>query len=41
MITTIKDETYEDRLGNLKLTSLKTRRYRDDLIEVFKIFKVL
>jgi len=31
--------TYEDRLNILKITTLKTRRLRGDLIEVFKMFK--
>ena len=30
---------YEDRLSELRLTTLETRRIRADLIEVFKIIK--
>ena len=39
LITTIKDELYEDRLRYLNITTLETRRLRGDLIEVLKIFK--
>ena len=39
LISTTKDELYEDRLRYLNLTTLETRRLRGDLIEVFKIFK--
>ena len=35
----IKNKTYEHRLNYLKLTTLKTRRLRDGLIQVFKIIK--
>ena len=31
--------SYEERLINLKLTTLETRRLRGDMIEVFKICK--
>ena len=31
--------SYEDRLQNLKLTTLEERRHRGDMIEVFKILK--
>lgn len=34
----LKDLRYEDRLKALKLTTLKARRERGDLIETFKIF---
>ena len=34
-IMTIKDKTYEDSYS--KLTTLETRRYRGDQIEVFRI----
>ena len=33
------DLIYEQRLHSLNITTLETRRLRDDLIEVFKIFK--
>ena len=39
LIPSIKDLTYEDRLKHLKLPSLKYRRLRGDLIQVFNIFK--
>ena len=39
MISSLEDETYEDRLIYLKLTTLETRRLRGDLIEVFKILE--
>jgi ribonucleases P/MRP protein subunit RPP40 len=39
LITAIKDEIYEDRLRCVNLTTLKPRRLRGDLFEVFKIFK--
>ena len=35
----IKELSYEARLKSLNLTTLKTRRLRGDLIEVFKILK--
>ena len=35
LISTIKDELYEDRLRYVNLTTLETRRLRGDLIEVF------
>jgi ribonuclease P/MRP protein subunit RPP40 len=35
----LKDETYENRLKKLHLTTMETRRLRGDLIEVFKMFK--
>ena len=38
-ISAIKDETYEDRLRYVNLTTLETRRLRGHIIEVFKIFK--
>ena len=39
MIGALKNNTYEERLTILGLTTLETRRIRGDLIEVFKIFK--
>jgi ribonuclease P/MRP protein subunit RPP40 len=39
LIKSLKDETYENRLKKLHLTSMETRRLRGDLIEVFKMFK--
>jgi ribonuclease P/MRP protein subunit RPP40 len=41
MIRALRDKTYEERLDILGLTTLKTRRVRGDLIEVFKMFKGL
>ena len=41
LIPDLKDRSYEDRLRCLNLTTLKTRRIRGDLIEVFKIFRGL
>ena len=41
MIPNLKNKTYEERLNNLHLTTLETRRLRGDLIEVFKICKGL
>jgi ribonuclease P/MRP protein subunit RPP40 len=38
LIYSLRNKSYEDRLKALKLTTLKTRRIRGDLIEVFKIF---
>jgi len=35
----ISGYTYEDRLNVLKLPTLKTRRLRGDLIDVFKMFQ--
>ena len=40
-IPNLKNKTYEERLNNLHLTTLETRRLRGDLIEVFKICKGL
>ena len=37
MIRTIKDQSYEDRLRALGLTSLEDRRVRGDLIQMYKI----
>ena len=37
LVTSIKHLSYEDRLRKLKLPTLKYRRLRGDLIEVFKI----
>jgi hypothetical protein len=39
MVDALRKYSYEDRLKNLGLTSLETRRLRGDLIEVFKICK--
>ena len=39
LIPALKNVSYEQRLKILKLTTLKTRRIRGDLIEVFKLFK--
>ena len=39
MITNLRSKTYEERLAEVNLFSLKKRRLRGDLIEVFKIFK--
>jgi len=37
----LREKKYEERLRILKLTTLKTRKIIGDLIELFKIFKVL
>ena len=37
LVITIKNLTYKDRLKRLKLTTLKYRRIRGDMIEVYKI----
>ena len=37
LVTSIKNEPYETRRNILKLPSLKDRRLRGDLIQVFKI----
>ena len=39
MLSLIENKTYED--GYSKLTTLETRRYRGDLIEVFKYLNIL
>ena len=39
MIVSLKNIPYEERLKNLGLTTLETRRTRGDLIQVFKILK--
>ena len=39
MVYGYNDLTYEQRLRRLDITTLKTRRLRGDLIEVFKIIK--
>ena len=36
---TLKDLSYEDRLRKLQLLTLRYRRLRGDMIEVFKILK--
>ena len=41
MVSGLEKVPYEERLKRLNLTTLKTRRIRGDLIEVFKIFKGL
>ena len=41
MVSGLKKVPYEERLKRLNLTTLKTRRIRGDLIEVFKNFKGL
>ena len=40
MIPELRDLSYEDRLKECGLTTLKTRRLRGDQIEVFKILNV-
>ena len=37
MLPDMKDLTYEERLRKLKLPSLRYRRLRADMIEMFKI----
>jgi ribonucleases P/MRP protein subunit RPP40 len=39
LISSLRKETYENRLKLLGLTTLETRRLRGDLIEAFKIMK--
>ena len=39
LIPTLKDLDYKERLRQLKLPTLKYRRYRGDLIQVFKLLK--
>ena len=39
MINDMKGKTYEDRLRCLELWTLEERRNRQDLIEVFKMFR--
>jgi len=39
MIPELKGQSYEQRLSNVHLTTLETRRVRGDLIEMFKILK--
>ena len=36
-VPSLKELSYEDRLGTLKLPTLAYRRYRVDMIEVFKV----
>ena len=38
LVISIKNLTYKDRLNRLKLPTLKYRRIRSDMIEVYKIF---
>jgi len=40
MINNMEGKTREERLHWLKLWSIEERRNRQDLIEVFKMFKV-
>ena len=37
LISTLKDLDYKERLRQLKLPTLKYRKYRGDLVQVFKI----
>jgi len=37
LVISIKNLTYKDRLKRLKLPTLKYRRTRDDIIDVYKI----
>ena len=39
LIPSMANLTYEERLAKIKLTTLKDRRHRGDMIEVFKILK--
>jgi len=39
LISSLKENAYEERLRLLNLQTLETRRVRGDLIEVFKMFK--
>jgi hypothetical protein len=39
LISDLNDKRCEDRLHILNLTTLETRRLKDDIIELFKIFK--
>jgi len=39
LISSLRTETYENRIKQLGLTTLETRRLRGDLIEAFKIMK--
>jgi ribonuclease P/MRP protein subunit RPP40 len=39
VIKSLNNKTYENRSKKLHLTSMETRRLRNDLIEVFKMFK--
>src|SRR5260221_6398115 len=41
MIPELRGKSYEERLIEVKLTTLETRRFRGDLIEMFKILKGL
>ena len=38
LVNSIKNLTYKDRLKRLKLPTLKYRRIRGDMIEVYKIY---
>ena len=37
MISNIRDKTYKERLGVTRLTTLETRRVREDMVETYKI----
>jgi hypothetical protein len=39
LMKSFKDENYKIRLKKLRLTTMKTRRLRGNLTEVFKVFK--
>ena len=39
LIPQLSKKSYSDRLKALKLSTLKYRRYRGDMIELFKIIK--
>ena len=41
MVPKLRHLSYEDRMKNLGIISLETRRVRGDLIETFKILKEL
>jgi hypothetical protein len=41
MIPNLRHLEYEERLNRLHLMTLEDRRYRANLLEVYKIFKVL
>ena len=41
MIEECRDESYNERLKMLGLTTLEIRRFRANMLEVFKILKIL
>ena len=41
LIPMLKNRDYKERLRQLKLPTLKYSRYSDDLIQVFKIMKLM